>query len=306
MKPVISICIPTYNRARFLDECLESIVRQFQNPEVMAAVNIFILDNQSSDNTAEVAEKFTNNFCNIQYIRDDQPRKLVPGIIKVASLADGDYIWVFSDDDLQSENALQTILNFIKNKNTDLIICNLLGFRGESPREYKNLLQLDQDFIATNRRELFSLLSTKFYTSIDYYLTLCSNWLIKRSLFQKNYYIFEKFNKPLDLFPLPSLLLYADHEYSAGIIATQIVRNRGDNESWGKKNKIKHFLYYDQIWKDYYRKIIIANKEFLPPDFERQVRIRKILRIKDLSKLILSLSLRKLHLYNLVKRMLRL
>lgn len=305
MKPVISICIPTYNRARFLDECLESIVRQFQNPEVMAAVNVFILDNQSSDNTTEVAEKFTSNFSNIQYIRDDQPRKLVPGIIKVASLADGDYIWVFSDDDIQTESTLQTILTFIKNKNTDLIICNLLGFMEKSQREYPNLLQLEQDQIATNRREFFALLNTKFYTSIDYYLTLCSNWLIKRSLFQENYYIFEKFNKPLDLFPLPSLLLYAGREYSAGAIAAQIVRNRGENESWGKKNKIKQFFYHDRIWRDYYHKIIIANKEFLPTNFVLRVKIKNILRIKNLIKLLLSILLKKLHLYDWLKKMLR-
>jgi len=305
MKPIISICIPTYNRARFLDECLESIVLQFKNPEVMAAVDVFILDNQSSDNTAEVAEKFTNHFGNIKYIRDDQPRKLVPGIIKVASLADGDYIWVFSDDDIQTESTLQTILTFIKNKNTDLIVCNLLGFMEKSQREYPNLLKLDQDQVVNNRQEFFALLNTKFYTSIDYYLTLCSNWLIKRSLFQENYYIFEKFNKPLDLFPLPSLLLYAGREYSAGAIAAQIVRNRGENESWGKKNKIKQFFYHDRIWRDYYHKIIITNKEFLPTNFILKVKIKNILRIKNLIKLLLSILLKKLHLYDWLKKMLR-
>lgn len=84
--PLVSICIPTYNRAPFLKECLDSISRQFVDCEVKDAVDIFILDNQSKDNTSEVVGEFTQRFDNINYIIDSEKQGLVKGIISAAKM----------------------------------------------------------------------------------------------------------------------------------------------------------------------------------------------------------------------------
>ncbi len=128
---LISICIPTYNRATFLQECLESITAQFSDQKIRDEVNVFILDNQSIDNTKEISDKFINLFDNVKYIRDSKNRKIAPGIIEAASLADGKYIWVFSDDDLQTNNTLKFIIDAININQPDLIISNLNSFFGK-------------------------------------------------------------------------------------------------------------------------------------------------------------------------------
>ncbi|MBQ2645317.1 glycosyltransferase [bacterium] len=58
-KPILSICIPTYNRAKMLDYTLENIVSQkfFQNTN---CVEIIISDNCSSDDTQNISEKYIN------------------------------------------------------------------------------------------------------------------------------------------------------------------------------------------------------------------------------------------------------
>jgi len=300
-KPLISICIPTYNRANFLKECLDSITVQFLDKEVRDNINIFILDNQSQDNTEEVVKEFTDIFENIKYIKDDQNRNIVQGIIKVASFANGEYMWVFSDDDLHVNNSLKIVINCIKKYSSDLIFSNLSMFNNDSVIN-SNLLEVNSDTIINNRKELFSFLNHKFCNSIDYYTTLCSNWILKKEIFDKNNYIFEEFNGSLDLFPLPSLVFYTNIEFKSYILSKQIILYRGGNESWGKKNKIKHFLYRDKIWRDYYWKIIINNKKKIPKYFILKVYLKNLLRIIDLLKIVVIELLVRFGLYNVVKR----
>jgi abequosyltransferase len=301
-KPLLSICIPTFNRAPFLKECLKSLADQFSNPVIKNQVNIFILDNQSADNTAEIVKPFTDTYDNIKYIIDSEPRKIIPGIIKVASLANGEYIWVFSDDDLQSPDSLITVINFINKNHSDLILGNLVGFSDTSTTRYKNLLKVDEDIVMKNKHEFFALLNTKFNTSIDYYTTLCSDWIIKKEIYDKNFYIFEKFNDKSDMFPFPSLFFYTNMEFTSGVIAKEIILNRGDNETWGSKNKIKHFFYRDGLWRNYYQKIIENNKEFLPNSFAGNVKIKNLARFKELVKIILIMILKKIGIYEYAKK----
>ena len=54
---LLSICIPTYNREKYLQDTLESIVSQdiFKNTN---DVDIVISDNASTDGTRELVEKY--------------------------------------------------------------------------------------------------------------------------------------------------------------------------------------------------------------------------------------------------------
>lgn len=301
-KPLISICIPTYNRALFLKECLESITRQFSNKEITEKINIFILDNQSKDNTEEIAKNFVDSFNNIKYIKDSQNRNIIQGIIAVSSLADGEYLWVFSDDDLHSKNSLETIIKFIYKNKPDIIFSNLSGFSDSSPIKYPNLLKATTNNIINSRKEFFEYLNKKFYTNIDYYTTLCSNLIIKKSIFDNKYYILEQYKDKLDMFPLPSLFLYSNDEYIFGVLSEQIVLNRGNNVSWGHKNEIKHFFYRDRLWRDYYKKIILNNRKYLPKHFILKTYIKNIIRLKELIKILSIIILKKIGVYQNIKK----
>jgi glycosyltransferase involved in cell wall biosynthesis len=63
-KPLLSICIPTYNRAYILKITLKSIVTNigFDND-----VEVVISDNSSTDNTQEVVQEFAEKYHNIKY-----------------------------------------------------------------------------------------------------------------------------------------------------------------------------------------------------------------------------------------------
>ena len=54
--PLVSVVIPTYNHARYLDRALQSVLDQtYKNWEII------VVDNHSTDNTAEIVNKFSGN-----------------------------------------------------------------------------------------------------------------------------------------------------------------------------------------------------------------------------------------------------
>lgn len=69
MTPILSICIPTYNRADILKKTLSEIVNNkgFDND-----IEIVISDNCSTDHTQNVVEEFITNYSNIKYYRNEK------------------------------------------------------------------------------------------------------------------------------------------------------------------------------------------------------------------------------------------
>ena len=104
----VSVIIPTYNRAIDLDRCLKSLQSQtYKNFEVL------VCDDGSTDNTAEIVEKY-NSTLTIQYIKDDnfggpsRPRN--NGIKK----AKGNFIAFLDSDDWWYPNKLEVSLSYLE------------------------------------------------------------------------------------------------------------------------------------------------------------------------------------------------
>lgn len=119
--PQLSICIPTYNRAAYLRQSLESILLSTKDYE--KDIEIIISDNASPDETCKVVAEHQRKHSFINYHRNDTTVPAEKNFYLVASLAKGDYIWLFGDDDLMEPHAIAAILKRI-NENHNLVICN--------------------------------------------------------------------------------------------------------------------------------------------------------------------------------------
>ena len=118
-KPLLSICIPTYNRMSYLRENIcefEKQISEFENPE---EIEIVISDNCSPDQTQKVIEKLKNKFLNIKYKKNKQNIGAIKNILEVINRANVEYIWLFGDDDLPVKGALLKIIEIIE-KNPDI------------------------------------------------------------------------------------------------------------------------------------------------------------------------------------------
>jgi glycosyltransferase involved in cell wall biosynthesis len=98
----VSVIIPCYNYAHFLRECVESVLSQ---PGVV--VQILIIDDASSDNTAEVAaELAAHNSC-VEYRRHEKNWGHIATYNDGLDWANGDYIVLLSADDLLTPGSLK-------------------------------------------------------------------------------------------------------------------------------------------------------------------------------------------------------
>lgn len=106
MAPKLSIIIPTYNRAAYLKQCLNSVLaNDYQNLEIL------ICDNASEDNTPQIINSFTDT--RLKYLKNEKNIGPERNILKLLENASGDYIFFLTDDDLLNENAVVETVKII-------------------------------------------------------------------------------------------------------------------------------------------------------------------------------------------------
>jgi glycosyltransferase involved in cell wall biosynthesis len=110
-RPLLSICIPTYNREHYLKECLDSITCQFKDEDIRRQVEIVVFDNASDDNTAGMILDYQSRFDNIFYFRNESNLGYDRNVEKVVYQAKGDFIWTLSSDELVKPDALSFLFS---------------------------------------------------------------------------------------------------------------------------------------------------------------------------------------------------
>ncbi len=90
---LISICIPTYNRAIVIEQVLEGFIN---NSEFDDEVEIVISDNCSTDNTKDICEKYAAQYNNIKYFRNEKNIE-DSNFSKVLDLGSGEYLKLLND-----------------------------------------------------------------------------------------------------------------------------------------------------------------------------------------------------------------
>lgn len=112
-KPLISFCIPTYNRANVLKESLESYVTQDGFDE---SIEIVICDNASTDETETVCKQYAEQYPNIKYHRNKENIHDA-NFAHSLDLGSGGYLKLMNDNLILFPGSLQYIKNCISENN---------------------------------------------------------------------------------------------------------------------------------------------------------------------------------------------
>ena len=111
--PLISVILPNYNHAIFLDERIQSILNQtYKNFELI------IMDDKSTDNSVEVIHKYKNNpHVSCIIVNTHNSGSSFAQWYKGFELAKGEIVWIAESDDSCDKRLLETLVNgYVKNQ----------------------------------------------------------------------------------------------------------------------------------------------------------------------------------------------
>lgn len=136
MKPLISIIIPVYNCEKYLSDAIECAISQTYNP-----IEVIIVDDGSTDNSAEIAKSFKEN---IEYIHQQNSGPASARNSGI-NMARGEFIAFLDADDLWPLNKLELQHSkFVENKNLSIVM-GKIKYEELPGADRKNKINLDPD-----------------------------------------------------------------------------------------------------------------------------------------------------------------
>lgn len=128
MNKLLTIAIPTFNRAELLDKQLAWLAKAIKGYE--ADCEILVSDNHSTDTTPDVVKKWQSLLKNFTFKYNRNPENI--GVLKNIEFclrnATTKYVWAIGDDDPIQERAVTYVLTKIKEqKNLSLLFLNFSG-----------------------------------------------------------------------------------------------------------------------------------------------------------------------------------
>lgn len=172
-----SIVIPCYNTAVWLEDCLESIVRQNYTDW-----EIILVNDGSTDNTEDIIKLYEGTDSRIRVIRQEN-RGVSASRNRAILEAKGDYIlFLDSDDWYKDENCLSQIKDSLHNENIDIVVFRYQTVKDNGNiREHLQYFEKMEGYIYTGEEYLQAVLSEK--EIYQWYPVL---YAFKRELWIKN------------------------------------------------------------------------------------------------------------------------
>ena len=126
----ISVIIPNYNYARYLDQAIESVlVQSYEN------IELIVVNNGSTDNSLEVLEKYEDKIRLINQPNLGQSGARNSGL----SLSSGEFIAFLDADDFWEPNKLEMQIS-IMNDDTQLVYCGITPFKEPGNEKLQSVL----------------------------------------------------------------------------------------------------------------------------------------------------------------------
>ncbi|MFB4213368.1 glycosyltransferase [Shouchella sp. JSM 1781072] len=143
MKPKITVIMATYNVEEFIEECLESLVSQTYKNFIVK-----IIDDNSSDKTAEIIHDFSSRDSRIQLIcKNNSNQGLTKNLNRLSKLVDTEYIARMDGDDVCLPKRFEKQYEFLE-KHTDFAVVGSCAFDVD---EFGNIIK-NRIFPETNEQ----------------------------------------------------------------------------------------------------------------------------------------------------------
>jgi glycosyltransferase involved in cell wall biosynthesis len=118
---LVSIVLPTYNRAHLLGHAIRSVLSQTHRN-----LELIVVDDNSKDHTPEVARAFDDP--RVHYVRNEHNLKLPGALNKGFALARGRFLTWTSDDNLYAGDAIERMVAALEDGGCDLVFADYFDF----------------------------------------------------------------------------------------------------------------------------------------------------------------------------------
>lgn len=261
--PILSICIPTYNRSEYLLRTIEAIAQQLQS-----SVEVVICDNASTDDTARIVNEYiqAHPTLHIRFLQNAENIGFDRNVLRVVQEAAGEYCWLLSDDDIILESSLQRILGEIHtHEDTAFFLVNYQRFD-----KLKNSITADR--MIGIPKDIYSRDANDFYfhpAPKSYFYILGTNMItMSVDVFRKDWWdevvpSVEKFIglNYIHVFVLSSVLW--NHPLMMYIARPLVQYLSNNSRDWG-----------NDIWKDY-KNVYLEHLEALGYDPQKIEQVRR-------------------------------
>jgi abequosyltransferase len=134
-RPLLTIAIPTWNRAQLLDGLLAVLQDELRSEP---RVELLVSDNASTDSTAALLEEYRSRGLAMRVLRNEANIGADGNILQCFDEARGKYVWIFSDDDLIERGSMERVLRALSGNDYDLVCIRYYNFTGgyEDHRKY--------------------------------------------------------------------------------------------------------------------------------------------------------------------------
>lgn len=150
--PLISVVIPVYNVESYLEECLNSVVKQ-----TYSNLQIILVDDGSTDNSGSICDRYASQDSRITVVHQ---KNQGAGAAKNTGLEEvaGEYLSIIDSDDYLDQNYYKIMLAAITETNADTVQCLFTSqFRDKSfNRNYS--FPSSHNRVLTTQEYLFEML----------------------------------------------------------------------------------------------------------------------------------------------------
>lgn len=167
----LSIVVPTYNRCCLLGFLLASICDDF--PVWPGDLELIVMDNASTDATAEVLNQLAARPCPVKVIRHSRNLGMDGNLAAGFGAAAGKYLWQIGDDEILRRGAASYVLNVCRVQDFGLVHLSHTGF-ADGAQEAQRAMAVPS--VIRLRR----LDSADLYRSVNVFLTFISANVVNR------------------------------------------------------------------------------------------------------------------------------
>ena len=201
-KKELSIILVNWNCGQVIIDCIESLIKTIHK----TTYEIIVVDNNSKDGSIE---RIISNYPQIRVIKNNYNNMFAGANNQGYAISEGKYIFILNSDTVVTENAVDNLVNILREGSESVVTCKLLNRDGSVQynmhRGFPSFIRLLTGLMYKKWGILGFLPSVKKYLLIDnkfnrdFYVDQAAGAaiLIKRSLIEKLGYLFDEDNFPL-------------------------------------------------------------------------------------------------------------